>query len=554
LADSRGQAHNLKELADTKKLVVVVFLGTECPLVKLYIPRLEELASRFATNSVAFLGIDSNQQDSSDDIAAFALRYRVTFPVLKDADGKVADIFCATRTPEVFVLDTKLSVKYHGRVDDQFAVGFQKAHIGRHDLSVAIEELLAGGDPSVSQTHSVGCLIGRKPKLAPQGNVTYSNQIARLLNKRCVECHRENQFAPFPLASFEEVLGWADMIREVVDQGRMPPWPAKSDRGQFANDCRLTDAEKALLHEWIDNGCPEGDRGDLPPPNVFIDGWRIAKPDTVVFMSDEPFVVPSDGAISYQYIEADPHFSEDKWVTAAEVRPGNPAVVHHIILYICAPENRTAIRAPQGGFALGDRPQFGFAPGMPPRQFAPGQALRIPARSTLVFQVHYTSVGHEEKDRSYVGFRFCRPEEVKQRVGGLTCANTSFRIPAGDSNYEVRARHRIKKDTLLVSLFPHMHLRGKDFRFELVHPGGRRELLLDVPQYDFSWQLWYDLASPKLMPSGSELHCIAHYDNSAANPSNPDPTQQVQWGEQTWEEMMLGFVTVIDPSEKPASK
>lgn len=540
LRDYRGKVHELKDLAESQ-LVVAAFVGCECPLAKLYAPRLAKLAEEFGPRGVAFLAIDANSQDSLAEIAAYAQAHKITFPVLKDAGNAVADQMGAVRTPEVFVLDRERTIRYWGRIDDQYVVGRQRPAPTREDLRLALEELLAGKAPSVAETAAIGCHIGRVPKQTPTGDVTYSNQIARLLQKRCVECHRAGEIAPFPLTSYEEVVGWGETIREVVQEGRMPPWFANPDYGHFANDARLSDEEKQLVYDWLDNGSPEGNPADLPAPAQFTVGWQIPEPDEVFYIKDEPYDVPAEGVVAYQYFKVDPGFKEDRWIKAAEARPDNRGVVHHIVAFFVPPG------AKLGGGQRGA--MIGYAPGMPPSRFPEGTAMLVPAGSQLIFQLHYTPNGSPQQDRSSVGLVYADPSEVKQRVGGGNAPNRFFEIPPGDDNYEVVSQHRFDKDVLLLNLTPHMHLRGKSFRYEAEYPDGKREILLDIPHYDFNWQLRYQLAVPKVLPKGTTLHCTAHYDNSANNLANPDPTKPVRWGDQTWEEMMIGYFSTLPVPE-----
>jgi len=540
LRDYRGKVHELKDLAD-RQFVVAAFVGCECPLAKLYAPRLVKLAEEFGPRGVAFLAIDANSQDSLAEIAAYAQTHKITFPVLKDAGNAVADQMGAVRTPEVFVLDRERTIRYWGRIDDQYVVGRQRPAPTREDLRVALEELLAGKAPSVSETAAIGCHIGRVPKQTPIGDVTYSNQIARLLQKRCVECHRAGEIAPFPLTSYDEVVGWGETIREVIQEGRMPPWFANPEYGHFANDARLSDEEKQLIYDWIDGGSPEGNQADLPAPAQFTVGWQIPEPDEVFYIKDEPYDVPAEGVVAYQYFKVDPGFKEDRWIKAAEARPDNRSVVHHIVAFFVPPG------AKLGGGQRGA--MIGYAPGMPPSRFPEGTAMLVPAGSQLIFQLHYTPNGSPQKDRSSVGLVYADPSEVKQRVGGGNAPNRFFEIPPGDDNYEVVSQHRFDKDVLLLNLTPHMHLRGKSFRYEAEYPDGKREILLDIPHYDFNWQLRYQLAVPKVLPKGTTLHCTAHYDNSANNLANPDPTKPVRWGDQTWEEMMIGYFSTLPVPE-----
>jgi hypothetical protein len=246
--------------------------------------------------------------------------------------------------------------------------------------------------------------------------------------------------------------------------------------------------------------------------------------------------VPAEGVVSYQIYEVDPGFKEDRWISQAEVKCGNPAVTHHVIVFIQAP----------GGDRFG-APQMAYAPGMTPRRFEKGMAIRAPAGSKLIFQNHYTPNGTEQQDMSYVGFVYADAKDVTHEVTGASCGDLSFKIPPNDGNFKVVGRKIFLRDTMLLGMNPHMHVRGKSFKYELELPDGTRQVLLDVPRYDFNWQLWYMLKEPRLIPKGSRMICTAHFDNSANNLANPDPTQEVTWGEQTWDEMMFGFYSSIRP-------
>ena len=548
LRDYRGKVRSLDEFSNAK-LVVVAFLGVECPLAKLYAPRLQDLHERFSEQGVVFLGVDSNRQDSITELAAYARTHGVEFPLLKDAGNEVADAFGALRTPEVFVLDGQRKVRYWGRVDDQYGLGdnsgYARPEIEQADLANALDELLAGKDVSVPVTEAKGCIIGRVTKVNPHGEVTYANQIARILQDRCVRCHRDGEIAPFPLTDYDEVVGWAEMMREVIGEGRMPPWFADPKYGHFANDARMTDEEKTLFNTWVDNGCPQGREADLPKPRNWVVGWQIPEPDQVIHMADEPYTVQAEGVVEYQYFTVDPGWKEDKWIQAAEARPDNRAVVHHIIAFI-RPPKEGFFGDGQGG---GSRLLAGYAPGGGVRVNPPGVATLVPAGSKLVFQMHYTPNGSVQKDRSYVGVVFADPQTVHKRVRGGAPSNHGFAIPPGDPHYKVTSQHKFERDMELMWFAPHMHLRGSAFRYEVAYPDGRREILLDVPKYDFNWQIRYVLAEPKLMPAGTTMHCTAYFDNSADNIANPDPTETVRWGDQTWEEMMIGWFGAVSADE-----
>ena len=587
-----GKEYALHDFAN-RDIVVVAFVGTECPLAKLYGPRLAEIAAKFG-DKVAFVGIDSNQQDSIQEIASFAQRHKIEFPILKDPGNKVADAFHAVRTPEVFVLDKDRVVRYWGRIDDQYGfadgLGYQRPTPSRNDLVEAVEELLASKPVSVSTTDALGCLIGRVQPVNNNSEVTYSNQIARIFQNHCVECHRPGRIGPFQMTSYDEVLGWGEMIREVVDQGRMPPWHADPKFGHFQNDKSLSAEEKQQIATWVKNGCPEGDPKALPPAKDFVEGWEIGKPDQIVYMSDEPVDVPAEGVIEYHHFVVDPGWTEDKWIKAAEAKPSSLETVHHILVFVAPPgvgfrggrgegqqragSENDAAKADGKPAGRGERGRIsrnngrrgggdgegggltngnliaGYAPGMNPMFDTDGKtAIHVKAGSKLIFQLHYTPNGTPAKDRSYVGFVFADPDKVENVARSTAAVNAFFSIPPGADNYQAQADNTFEEDTLLTCLTPHMHTRGKAFRYEAEYPDGKKEVLLDVPTYDFNWQTTYHFKEPKLMPKGTKLVCTAAWDNSEGNLSNPDPTKVVTWGDQTFEEMMIGFYVEVYPKD-----
>ena len=528
---------------DDKKIVVVAFLGTECPLAKLYGPRLNDVQTKYKSKGVALLGINSNSQDSLTELAAYAHRFDVNFPLLKDIGNKVADAMQAKRTPEVFVLDQARVVRYHGRIDDQYGVGYSKERKVHSDLTAAIDDLLAGKKVALAETEAVGCHIGRVKKTQPVGEITYTKHIAAIFNARCVSCHREKEVAPFTLTSYDDIQGWEDTILEVIEDNRMPPWSANPAHGKFSNDARLSDREKELIETWIDNGMPQGDPADLPEPPKFAVGWKIPEPDQVVKMSDKAFTVPAQGVVDYKRFVIDPQWDEDKYIVAAEARPQNRSIVHHILVYVVPPGQRRA-----------DLRQVlvGYAPGGLPVKLDDGVAIRVRGGSKLLFEMHYTPNGYKQTDLSYAGFVFTDKSNVKKHLSGRIAINPRFRIPARDSSHKVVADYTSRSDELLLSMTPHMHLRGKSFRYEARYPDGDKEVLLDVPKYDFNWQLKYILDQPKRLPRGTRILCTATFDNSERNLSNPDPNKDVRWGDQSDEEMMIGFMDTI-PADKDAS-
>jgi len=373
--------------------------------------------------------------------------------------------------------------------------------------------------------------------------LTFHHDIEPLLQKRCQGCHRPGEIGPMPLETYAQVRPWAKAIREQVIRRKMPPWFADRSVGHFANDPSLSEAEIRMIDDWVKAGAPEGRKEDAPKPTAWTLGWNIPPPEMVIG-APKPFTVPANQEVDYQFIVIPLGLPEDRWVTMAEVRPSERSVVHHAVLYVRErgdpwPENGTRVTK-SDILAV-------YTPGQGPMACPPGMAKKIPAGADLVLQMHYTPIGKVVSDQTRVGLVFAK-EAPQRRVMTLQLATTEFRIPAGESNHRVSASGTLPNEALLLSFFPHMHLRGKAFEYELDMGEGRVETLLRVKPYDFYWQLSYRLDEPRLLKKGLRLRAIAWYDNSANNPRNPDPTVDVTYGEQSREEMMVGFFDVaVDP-------
>jgi peroxiredoxin len=536
LQDIHRRPRSLAGFKD-KKAFVVVFIGTECPLANVYLPTLIDLHTTYKPKGVQFLAINANSQDSFVAVSAHAQEREVPFPVLKDFDHKAADAFGAKRTPEVFLLDAGRVIRYCGRIDDQYAARARRETPTRRDLQDALDELLAGKPISTAETDMDGCLIGRAKTPRVAGKITYAKDVAPILQNRCQECHRPGEVGPMSLMTYDKAKAWADTISEVILEERMPPWYADPNHGKFKNDRRLTKAESDTLLEWVTQGCPKGDDKDLPPPAKFVDGWAIGKPD-VVFKMAEEFKVPADGVLPYKEFTVNPGFTEDKWVEAMECRPGNRAVVHHMLVYLETPGKKRF--APDGTTTS----LVGWAPGDMPALYPPGTAKFIPKGSKLIFEVHYTPNGKEAVDRSSVGLIFAKkpPDNV---VDTNILANMALRIPAGEAAHKDDVTYTFPADARLLSFMPHMHLRGVSAKYVVTYPDGKRETLLSVPDYDFGWQSIYRFAEPLNIPKGTKLTFTARWDNSADNPRNPDAKKAVRWGLQTWDEMQNGWMEVV---------
>jgi mono/diheme cytochrome c family protein len=401
-------------------------------------------------------------------------------------------------------------------------------------------------------------------RLEAQPAPTFTKDVAPIVFANCASCHRPGQMAPMSLLTYEDARPYARAIRAKVTSGEMPPWHADAPPGVFLNDRRLSDHDRDILAQWANGGAPKGDDRDLPPAPVFAEGWELGNPDMVISMP-APFEVPASGTIEYQYIEAPTNFSEDKWVQAIEVRPGARSVVHHVLVFARDPNMPTrpspftqvvpppAPPKPTAGppTPRPKTPNRGAliattAPGTNALTFAPGTALLLKAGTVLTFQVHYTANGAPTNDRSSVGLIFAKQPPL-QEVRTSAFLNSQLKLAPGGSDQAVDAAIEFKEDVHISAIFPHTHLRGKQWSYTLVYPDGRSEAVLSVPKYDFNWQTYYIFARPLAVPKGARLEATAIYDNSAANRANPDPTKEVHWGEQTWEEMQYtGLTFTVD--------
>ncbi|HVT95639.1 MAG TPA: cytochrome c [Bryobacteraceae bacterium] len=389
------------------------------------------------------------------------------------------------------------------------------------------------------------------------GSVTFYKDVLPVLQNHCQECHRPGEIGPMPLFTYDNVRPWAKAIKSAVATRKMPPWPADPHYGKFANDRHLSDADIHTLVSWADHGSPAGEEKDAPPPRKWVEGWGIGEPD-LVFQLAKPYPVPESGTVEYTYMVIPTHFTKDTWVTKAEVRPTDRSVVHHVIAFLRPPGSKWLADAKPGEFYVPDKSQkgkvegqpsellVGYAPGLPPAILPDGTAKLVPAGTDIVLQLHYTPNGKPTLDQTKVGIVLAKAPPAEREMT-LSAINSRFVIPPGDPNTEVTSDFTLHHDVRLIAVMPHMHLRGKDFKYTLAYPDGRKDEILQVPRFDFHWQLFYYLQDPLPLPAGTRIDCVAHFDNSANNPYNPDPTKEVRWGDQTWEEMMIGWFDVAFP-------
>lgn len=505
-------------LLQDAKVVVVAFSGPDCPISRLYKPRLDKLSRDYAPKGVRFLTV------SSDDKGFLAL-------------------FGPERTTETFVLDEKGVLRYRGAVDDQYGIGYAKDAPSKNYLVDAIEGLLAGKPPAVAATEAPGCAVERVEKAgksggsAPAGKVTFHKDVAPIFQKRCVECHRPGDIGPFSLLKYDRAKSSARQIKDVVVQRRMPPWHADPKVGNWKNDRHLSTQEIATISGWVDAGAPEGDPKDAPPAPKFPEGWHIGTPDATWSIPRKEHV-PAEGTVPYRNFFVPTGLKEDKWVQAVEVRPGARQVVHHVLVFVLYPLTR-----------LKEQPKIDglngyvgiYVPGEGPMTYAEGLGKYVPGGATLAFQIHYTTSGEAADDQTQIGFIWAK-KKPEHEVVTQSVSNQRLRIPPEAPDHPEEAAFTFARDAKILSFLPHMHVRGKAFKYVAVSPEGKEEVLLDVPRYDFNWQICYRLKEPKLVKKGTTIHAYARFDNSKHNPANPDSTKEVHWGQQTWEEMLVGYM------------
>ena len=411
-------------------------------------------------------------------------------------------------------------------------------------------------------------------KATVHSNLTYTKDVTPILQQNCQVCHRPGEGTPFSMMTYETTKPWAQDIKRMVSTHQMPPWFEDGTTKTFENKRALSQADIDKIIEWVDAGAPKGDMKEMPAPRDFAEGWTITKPD-IVFQLPKPFNIPAYGVLEYNYIIIPTGFTKDTWVQAVEAAPTDRSVVHHIVAYVRAPGSsyfkdkpiNTFFEAPpakndpdapkkpqpaeEQRQKLNDVPNdwlIGYAPGQTPDVFKPGQAKLIPAGSDIVLELHYMPEGKATTDQSRIGLVLAKQPPTR-RAMTLSAGNETFRIPPGDPNFKVDASYTAPEDMTLLGMHPHMHMRGKDAQYRIVFPNGKTEALLNVPHYDWRWQLWYNLAEPIKMPKGTRVECTEHFDNSAGNKENPDPTKTVIWGQQSTDEMMVCMFNVVFDSK-----
>ncbi len=549
LLDHEGQSQELLR-QKLSKAVVIVVAGNGCPIVRQSVGTLKKLEQEFGPLGTTFWMLNANPQDDRESIAKEAKEFGIEFPILVDQGQWVAEMFGARRTAEAIAIDTRdWTIFYRGAIDDRLGYGTQKAEAEHNYLSDALKSFLDGKPVAVRQSEVRGCAV-TFPTSAERdaSKVTYTRHVAPILAKHCVSCHSAGNIGPFAMSRYEKVKGWASTITEVLLERRMPPWTADPQIGHFKNYRGLSVEETRTLLDWVAAGTPRGEGSDpletlvTPKPAE----WALGKPDIIVPMP-ESFVVPATGIVPYQYFNVEVPIQEDVWVRAAVVKPGNPKVLHHALIFVKYPEALKSIEPKQNAGTAGFF--SGFVPGTDPVTFPEGTGKFLPKGATLIFQMHYAPTGKQESDRTELGL-YLLPSKPALELRTRAVTQQELAIGPGVSNYKTQASYQFKKDAVLHNLSPHMHVRGNSFKYELIYPNGTSETLLSVPRWDFGWQTLYQLKEPKKIPAGAQLVCSGTFDNSIANPANPNPKQWVTFGEQTSDEMFIGYYDIAIPPQE----
>ncbi|HLK57013.1 MAG TPA: redoxin domain-containing protein [Chthonomonadaceae bacterium] len=568
--DLAGKSYGQAEIA-AHKATIFLILSAQCPVCNVYAPRLAGLAETYGNQGVAVYGVYPDRQETAGEITRSAQERALTFPIIKDSKGALADRLGATTTPQAIVVDATGVVRYRGRIDDNSVA----TKITSHDLTDALDALLAGNPVPHPQTEAFGCAIRRTsgPVAAASGVPTYATHVAAILRAKCETCHRPGEVAPFSLQTYEQASAWAADIKRYTANRQMPPWKPVANYGVFQEEHErtLTDAERTTLAKWADAGAPLGDPKQVPPPRSFPQGWRIGQPDLIITPEKE-YHLTADGDDVYRNFVIKTNFTEDRYISGIEAHPGNRAIVHHIIAYIDGnPANGVYASDKldgkdndgQPGYTSFGGPGFvpagilgGWVPGNDPHILSDGLAVFIPKGARLVLQVHYHKDGKPETDKTQIGLRFCRTtvEKLVQPAFGF---NFGFKIPPGDPHYEVRNYDMtIGEDSHAIAITPHMHLLGREMKVWATLPDGTEKPLVWINDWDFNWQGTYWFQDPVALPKGTKIHLISNYDNSPQNLRNPNRThpKEVGWGEQTTDEMCVVFMALTHDSEHLALK
>lgn len=526
------------------KTTVLALFSSTCPISGKLAPELARIEKDCAAQNIAFLLVNTVPTDSADDVKKFIDTAHLTAPIIEDPDHALLTALAATTTTEVFLLDAARTLLYRGAVNDQYGLGYAKEQPTRNYLREALIATAAGLPPKFPATTAPGCALDLKTVAKSDHHITWHHQVSRIIQANCVECHHRDGLAPFPLETRADLIEHAGMIKKQITRGAMPPWFAApvtdGHDNPWANDRSLTAQDKADLLAWLDSDRPEGNPADAPIARQFPNEWAFGQPDYIVQIP-RPVKVKAEGTMPYQFEIAATDLPEDKWVQGYEIIPTDRSVVHHVI--VSTHEGKGKLRDQEEG----DRGYWAaYVPGNGSKMYPEGFARKLTAGTRLSFQIHYTPSGHTTTDQLRIGLYFAKAPP-RYAVQTIAVSDRQLTIPPGETHHIETKSQTAPFDLHVLSYVAHMHVRGKSFKYEVTQPDGTTDTLLDIPRYDFNWQLRYDLKQPRYIPRGSQVKITAAFDNSPGNPANPDPTKTVHWGQQTFDEMMIGYLEVFTP-------
>ena len=572
VTDLSGKPTPLFAAADAKARVVV-FLSLECPVSNSYAQPLAELARANRDKGVAIVGVLASE-DSLADLARRAAEFKLPFPVVVDAKFLAVDALKARTTPEVFVLDAKNILRYRGRIDDAYSARLKRnATVTHHDLSDALAAILAGKPVATPATAAIGCPVTLPTTANATGALTYHRDVAPVLQAHCQTCHRPGAAGPFSLMNYKQAVTWASDIKEYTQSREMPPWKPTAG-GPFRNDRHMPESDIALLGRWVDAGCPEGNPSDAKPAAKLPEGWQLGEPD-LVLTPDADMHVSATGRDLFRCFPIKTGLTEDKYIVAYEVKPGNAQVVHHSLNFFDTTGKAMKLAAKAAleakgnderdhgpGYSVGMGIGFvplpgdtkpglpgiggfgGWAPGQLPTRYPENVGVWLPKEADVVLQIHYHRTGKAETDRPKIGLYFAKKPVAKQwqtiTVPGLSALS---RIPPNQADWKSEGSMWITTDATIYSVMPHMHLIGQSVQVTMTTPDGKSRTLVEIKNWDYNWQETYWLETPISAPAGTRFDIAAVFNNSKSNPHNPsDPPRAVWFGEQTTNEMLYGFI------------
>ena len=550
-----GASLSLAKLTGGKPAVIAL-VSTSCPVSKRYAPVLAKFESDYRAKGVSFILVAQNPTDSVEDLRTAMKAAGITAPCVRDPQQTLLKALGARSATDAFVIDQARTLVYRGAIDDQYGLGYSLDAPRHRYLANALVSLLSGRSSEIAATEAPGCALDLSEVKSLASDATYHNRISRLVQANCLECHRTGGIAPFAMETYEQVTAKSGMIRKMVSRGLMPPWfaapTAAGQHSPWGNDRSLAERDRAELLAWLDAGKPLGNPADAPLARSFPKEWEIGTPDAIVQLPN-PIEIKATGTMPYQVVTVESGLTEDKWVRGFEIRPTAREVVHHVLVFVQEP-GKIGGRARSGGEEDENGGFFAaYVPGNNHNVLPDGFAKHLPAGAKIRFQIHYTPNGTATRDQLKLGLIFAKeaPEHTV-RVAGI--GNHRLNIPPGAAHHPESAVIPLPADVKILGFTPHMHLRGAAFRYEAILADGTVRTLLDIPHYDFNWQLNYRYAEPIALARGGKIRATGWFDNSTGNPANPDPTKTVHWGPQTYDEMMLGYVEYYLPDEKPAAK